>query len=962
MLTELKRFRPRLSAIILRTVDFPKSLWPFNAIYKSICSKKTVSSFQTSVFERRAFGILGVSLLTYLLAATSATAQTVGGFIEVCKESSITDPVTGNFTFTATNGSFTTGPLVVPVGACTGPIPIPAGMVTITEGPTSGLGVSDISASGYNPTTGQNENRLLSSNLTNRSAAVRVVAGGVGAATVSTETIAVFTNFKIPTGVLEVCKDAAPGTVVTGSFSFNVSGAANNPYVVPVGACSGPILVQAGSVTVTETARAGFHLDDVSTIPLGALVSSNLPGGRAIVTVAAGDVTNETVANFINSPATPGQLKICKIAGTGVVQGQDFTISANGVSHTVPAGPASQGGSCVLSGTFPVGTLVTVHETIPPGDQVLSIAVNPPDLGVGTPNLVDGTAQVVIGTGFTEVTFTNIAPTLPPTGQLKICKVAGALVAVGTNFTIRATALGSTQTYTVPAGPASEGGYCVVDATTFPLGTPVTLTEVVPANTVVTGITVSPASRGGTPGTNNIVATIGTGVTVATFTNSVLPPGSCQPSSSLSVLVTNQNVVAYVPKGNWSFGTQGISVASLEGSFVSKFISTTPDLINSCASNPMTGETLCTANNAHYYSLSGTSISGPLTSTGSGTLGGFSAGSPGCTNCGAAMDATDDYALIGLAVSGAPGFELLDLTPALPSPFFTLKSPSGNISEDPLIDPVHHASPGGGLVAGTGLILSASESNNYELVDISTPGSPVFYENSLTGLAYNNAYGTDFPSELDSSAEDCATGIALAPAEFSSPSQVVVADLMQAQFSKPAGSPPTGTWTAGAPNGTGMGGAALQLQKLTESVLAFGASGSSVAQGTHTGIISGEFGGGGEITAVALPTASGSGTPKIGDWVSCNIGNGFSNGYDPHAVTAYVSEGAVYPAGDAVAVLADWGTVGTVSGQGPGRVAVVDLTRMLNPAFVKRTSGTGLGHACLTAPLPPSVLSFVSLP
>jgi hypothetical protein len=91
---------------------------------------------------------LGVALLAYLLPATSATAQTVNGFIEVCKESSITDPVTGNFTFTATIGTFTTGPIVVPVGACTGSIPVPAGTVTITESATSGLGVSDISASG----------------------------------------------------------------------------------------------------------------------------------------------------------------------------------------------------------------------------------------------------------------------------------------------------------------------------------------------------------------------------------------------------------------------------------------------------------------------------------------------------------------------------------------------------------------------------------------------------------------------------------------------------------------------------------------------------------------------------------------------------------------------------------------------------------------------------------------------
>jgi hypothetical protein len=512
------------------------------------------------------------------------------------------------------------------------------------------------------------------------------------AGTVSTETIVVFTNFRIPTGILEVCKDAAPGTAVTGSFSFNVSGAMRNPYVVPVGACSGPILVQAGSVTITEVARAGFELVDVSTIPLNSLVSTNLPGGSAVVTVAPGDVTTETVATFINSPAAPGQLKICKIAGTGVVQGQNFTISANGVSHMVPAGPASQGGSCVLSGSFPVGTLVTVQETIPAGDQVLSIEVNPPAQRVGLPNLANGTAQVRIGDGFTEVTFTNIAPTLPPTGQLKICKIAGPQVAVGTNFTITATALGNTQTYTVPAGPASEGGFCVVDATTFRLGTQVTVTEVVPAGTVVTGIAVSPADRGGMPGSNSIIATIGTGVTVVTLTNAVLPPGSCQASSSLSVLVTGSDVVAYVPKSNWGENPpeMGVSVTNIEGNSVTAPDNIRiPNTINSCASNSVTGQTVCTANDANVYVINfsttpGTSFPVDVTTLTSGGIGNifqpppefrasFSGGN--CTNCSVAMDAIHNRVAIGLSVnaSGAPGFRILDLATNSGTTFISLR-------------------------------------------------------------------------------------------------------------------------------------------------------------------------------------------------------------------------------------------------------------------------------------------------
>ncbi|HYM60018.1 MAG TPA: hypothetical protein VEZ11_03905 [Thermoanaerobaculia bacterium] len=450
----------------------------------------------------------------YLQFTDNCTTLT-NAFLEICKSSSLTNPVTGNFTFTATNGTFTSSPIVVPAGFCSGPIPVPSGTVKVTEAALAGVGVNAITAYGFNATTSLEENRLVSSDLANRIAILSVPTGNI-----ASETIVDFTNSKIPTGVLEVCKDAAPGTTVTGSFSFNVSGAANNPYIVPVGACSGPILVQAGSVTVTEAPRAGFSLVDVETTPIDRLVSLNIPGGSAVVTVNAGDVTSETVVRFINGPATgTGQLKICKVAGAGVLLGQNFTITANGVSYTVPAGPAATGGYCVLDGTFPVGTNVTVQETPPAPYQVLNMTVNPSNRGVGAPIIVNGNGQatVSIGTGFTEVTVTNIGST--KTGQLKICKVAGPGVAVGTNFTFSVgspATSGTTQTYTVPAGPPAEGGYCVVDGT-FPVGTGLTVTEVPTPGFAVSGISVNGTSL--PSGTPSASITINSGITEVAFTN-----------------------------------------------------------------------------------------------------------------------------------------------------------------------------------------------------------------------------------------------------------------------------------------------------------------------------------------------------------------------------------------------------------------------------------------------------------
>jgi hypothetical protein len=273
------------------------------------------------------------------------------------------------------------------------------------------------------------------------------------------------------------------------------------------------------------------------------------------------------------------------------------------------------------------------------------------------------------------------------------------------------------------------------------------------------------------------------------------------------------------------------------------------------------------------------------------------------------MDATHNQAVLGISIAGTPGFQFLDL--ATSTFGSTIASGSTQISEDVLIDPIRN------------LVLSPAENGNYEIVDISSgTASPTFFEHDVNTATERY--------ELDSAGEDCTTGIILAPAEFSGPSAIFIADLNQATYT--AGSP--GTWAAPS-----------QVQFLTDSFLAAGASGIAVAQGTHTGVVSGEFGGD-QITAIALPTTLGTGgtIPSISDWVSCSIGGGFSNGYDPHTVTAYQSPNS----GHAIAVLANGGAT---------QLAVVDLKLMLDTTVVPRTGGR-----CTSGSLPSTVVSFVAVP
>src|SRR3954453_2029836 len=210
----------------------------------------------------RLAGVSGGAALPvlFLLIAGSSAAYANGptGILEICKASDPSGPVTGTFTFTI---SGVTGSVTAPVNGCTGPLTVPAGQVTVTEAAVTGVGVTNIVAQSGPPDA--RVNQLVRSDLGARTAVVNVQAGGA-----SVQTFVTFTNRVIPTGVLEICKDAAPGTSFPSgtTFTFTITGVPGT-FTAPVGACTGPITVPAGSVTVTETARPDATLVDVVATP-----------------------------------------------------------------------------------------------------------------------------------------------------------------------------------------------------------------------------------------------------------------------------------------------------------------------------------------------------------------------------------------------------------------------------------------------------------------------------------------------------------------------------------------------------------------------------------------------------------------------------------------------------------------------------------------------------------------------
>ena len=385
-------------------------------------------------------------------------------------------------------------------------------------------------------------------------------------------------------------------------------------------------------------------------------------------------------------------------------------------------------------------------------------------------------------------------------------------------------------------------------------------------------------------------------------------PNACLPSSSVGILVQGKNATAYLPQGYWEGGTTGIKVVPVEtssglGTGGSPTSITTAGVVNSCSSNSTTGETVCVANDTDVYLISGTTLNNTLTSGATAEqdfTGGF------CSNCGVVVDSSTNKALItmGLEIDDTEtgGYQFLDLDTST----FETPIPAGaTTSEDVSIDPVRH------------LVLSPNEQGNYQLVNITTTSTPALFNNDLGEL----------PGEPDSAGEDCTTGIALSTLEFSD--ALFITDLTQANFTP--GTP--GTWTD----------TASQVQSFPEfATMAAGTCGIAIAPGTHLGVVTGEFGGALE-GVIQLPATSGSGTPSIVDYVAFTVPSppteeGWSEGGDPHTVTAYVSPNTHK-------------AYGVLENRDFTYVAIVDLQGLL--------SAPRTGHV-VNSPLPAGLVTFVA--
>lgn len=312
------------------------------------------------------------------------------------------------------------------------------------------------------------------------------------------------------TGDIEICKALFPGdSIPVGTiFNFTVTGVAGQ-IQVPAGACSAPISVAAGNVTVTEAARANTAVIGIVTNPANRRVSFDLALRQVVVNVPEGDVNDQTVVTFTNQTTRTGTLEICKQPlDLDVLGFFQFTVQgAPGQTFTVPVGFCT-GPITVTIPQIP-GTTFTanVTELARTNFRLENVTTFPanrltgpftPNQGFdanGNPlpsNTNGGYANVtlIVGGGPNQQTTVNFFNRSLP-GVIKVCKITAdtTTIPIGTMFRFSVTGLAPTsptqtlpgttvtRTVDVPAGPDSQGGFCQFVEGTFVVGENVTIVE-----------------------------------------------------------------------------------------------------------------------------------------------------------------------------------------------------------------------------------------------------------------------------------------------------------------------------------------------------------------------------------------------------------------------------------------------------------------------------------------------------
>ena len=315
---------------------------------------------------------------------------------------------------------------------------------------------------------------------------------------------------------------------LTGTLTLNSTGSPNSVFVFKIGstlttATNSAVVINGGSAC-----NVFFQVGTSATVGVGTQLLGSIFAQSSITITTGASVTGGafalTGAVTLDSNAVTdcmGTLQVCKVAGSSALTGTSFGFSISGNPATlisVQAGP-SPGGTCSVALLVPAHP-TTITETIPVNTTLGAVATAPtPGLLIAS-NLAAGTATVEVDPGKqTTATFVNTVPPPPTTGFLQICKVAGAGIAVGTNFSFSVAG----TVVNVGAGAAPLGNCSPALVVQANPALPITETL---NGYALTGVSASPAgslvSSNLAAGTASVVVNAGA-TTIVTFLNATIP-------------------------------------------------------------------------------------------------------------------------------------------------------------------------------------------------------------------------------------------------------------------------------------------------------------------------------------------------------------------------------------------------------------------------------------------------------
>jgi hypothetical protein len=321
------------------------------------------------------------------------------GYLEVCKKADRDDDLEGDFNFTVRQAGRPTEMVTVPVNQCSDALQLFVGTATITEVERTDSELVGVTAS---------PGHLVNADVGRRTATVKIDPGDQ-----RTQVFVTFINKTAtppppPTGKVKVCKRAGTGVAPGTPFNFTL-GTEGRSLRVRAGSCSQPQNVPVGDLTVTEKATDGLQVSNIRVAPTTAGRTISLMEGSATVRITRGRLTE---VEFTNRTAPPGTIKVCKVAGNGVVRRTPFRFTVGTTPVTVLAG------YCSLPLTVPADEL-TITESPTSGMRVTDISV----VGAGElvdRNLAEGRVTVDVASSLvTEVVFTNAKPSRPVVGCVK---------------------------------------------------------------------------------------------------------------------------------------------------------------------------------------------------------------------------------------------------------------------------------------------------------------------------------------------------------------------------------------------------------------------------------------------------------------------------------------------------------------------------------------------------------------